>query len=83
MWNRVEVTGECAEDATSNDCCCNEVDATDNSFHWKGQNEVWYVETFNTDSKHVAKYSDKITWSYWPSKEGHYALRSMETSYYR
>ena len=41
MYNRVEVTGECTEDATSNDCCCIEVDATDGSFHWKGQEEVW------------------------------------------
>jgi len=40
VWNEVEVTGECAEDATSNDCCCTEVDATDSSFQWKGQDEV-------------------------------------------
>jgi len=39
MWSRVEVTEECAEDVTSNDCCCTEVDATEKSFHWKGQDE--------------------------------------------
>jgi hypothetical protein len=40
MWNQVKVTGECAEDATSNDCCCAELDTNDSSFHWKRQGEV-------------------------------------------
>ena len=28
----------------------------------------------------MAKYSDKITWGYWPNIESHYALRNMERS---
>jgi hypothetical protein len=30
VWNRGKVTRECAEVATSNDCCCNEGGVTDN-----------------------------------------------------
>jgi hypothetical protein len=48
------------------------VEVTDNSFAWKGQHEVWRGKTFNTHSKQMAKYFDKITWNYWPSKEGHF-----------
>jgi hypothetical protein len=40
MWNRVKVSGECAKEAMSNDCCCTVVDATDSSFHWKREDEV-------------------------------------------
>jgi hypothetical protein len=29
-----------AEDAKSDDYCCNGADATDKCFHWKGQDEV-------------------------------------------
>ena len=38
---------------------------------------------FYTDSLQTAKYSDKITRSYWPSKESYYALQSMELLHYR
>jgi hypothetical protein len=31
---------EYAEDATSDDYCCNGAEVTDNFFHWKGQDEV-------------------------------------------
>ena len=34
-----ECDSESAEDARS-DNCCNEMDATENYFHWKGQDEV-------------------------------------------
>jgi len=41
MWDRQAVTRkEFAEDATSDDYCCTEVDATDNCVHWKEQDEV-------------------------------------------
>jgi hypothetical protein len=36
-----ENDSECAEDARSDDDhCCTEMYATDNCFHWKGQDEV-------------------------------------------
>jgi hypothetical protein len=35
-----EGRAECTRDATSDDECCSEVEATDNCFHWKGQDEV-------------------------------------------
>ena len=35
-----EGDSESAEDATLDDDCCNEVDSTDNCFHWKGQDKV-------------------------------------------
>jgi len=39
--NYVEPRGgtECTEDATSVDYCCSDVDATNNCFHYKGQEE--------------------------------------------
>jgi hypothetical protein len=35
-----ESDSELAEDATWDDYCCIEVDATGNCFHWNGQDEV-------------------------------------------
>jgi hypothetical protein len=35
-----ESDSECAEDSTWDDDCCTEVGATENCFHWKGQDEV-------------------------------------------
>jgi hypothetical protein len=39
MSNRVEVTGECAEDVRRMIVAAL-MDAIENSFHWKGQDEV-------------------------------------------
>jgi hypothetical protein len=81
MWNRQKVTARvqkllrmiiAALDAT--DCCV---------FQWKGQDEVGQGKNFHTHLMQMAKYSDKITWGTWPSKESHYALRSMELPHYR
>jgi len=44
------------------------MDATDNSFHWKGK-EVGQGKTFYTDSMQMAKYSDESIWDYWTSRE--------------
>jgi hypothetical protein len=37
---RRECDSECIEDHRSDDYCCTEVAATDNGYHWKGQDEV-------------------------------------------
>jgi len=34
MWNRENVTQDCAEDTTSEDNRRTEIDATDSHFHW-------------------------------------------------
>jgi hypothetical protein len=57
-----------------------DVGATENSSHWKEQDEVWSGKKFYTHSKQVAKYSDKIKWGYWPNEESKYAPRNMELS---
>jgi hypothetical protein len=36
---QTDCVSQCAEDATSDDCCCIEMDATDACFRWKGQDE--------------------------------------------
>lgn len=59
------------------------MDATNNSFQWKGKDEVRQGKTFYTDSMHRAKYSDESIWDYWTSRESHYALRYMELPQYR
>jgi hypothetical protein len=51
---------ECTGDATSDDDCCSEVDATDNCFRWKGQDEVEQGQTFHAYSSQMEKHSDKI-----------------------
>jgi hypothetical protein len=61
---RRESDGESAEDATPDDYCRSEVDATDRCFHWAGQDAVGYGEMFYTHSTQMAKYSDKITRGY-------------------
>jgi hypothetical protein len=38
---------------------------------------------FYTYATQMAKYFDKSTWGYWPSKGSHYAVRNMELSRYR
>jgi hypothetical protein len=40
MWNREKVFVKSAEDATLDNYCCNEMNATDSCFHWKGEDEV-------------------------------------------
>jgi hypothetical protein len=35
-----EDDADCIGDATSDDDCCSDVDATDNSFQWKGQHKA-------------------------------------------
>jgi hypothetical protein len=59
------------------------MDATNNSFHWKGKDEVGQGKTFYTESMQVVKYSDGSTWDYWTSRESRYALRNMELPHYR
>jgi hypothetical protein len=56
------------------------MDATDICVQWKGQGAVGYCKSFYILLMQMAKYSDKITWGYWPNKECHYALRNMELS---
>jgi hypothetical protein len=71
------------ESAEGDDHCCYEVDATDSCVHWTGQNAMGYRRKFYTHSTQMAKYSDKITWGYWPSKVSHSVLPSTEISHYR
>jgi hypothetical protein len=59
------------------------MDVTNNSFHWKGKNEVGQGKTFYTDWMQVAKCSDEIAWDYWTSREKHYARRNTEFPHYR
>jgi hypothetical protein len=68
-----EGDSESAEDATLDDDCCNKVYTAEILFHWKGQDEVGQGKKFYTHSTEKAKYCNKITWGYWPSKECHYA----------
>jgi hypothetical protein len=74
---------ERAEDATSDGDCCNEVDATDSCFIGKDKPKCGKVKKYYTHSMQMTKYSDKITRGYWPSKERHYILRSIEPSHCR
>jgi len=89
--NRMECNGDyvesregdsgSAKDATSDDNCCDEMDATDSCFHRKGKDEVEQGKKFYTYSMQMAEYSDKVTWGYWPSKECQYAPWNMELSW--
>ena len=72
-----------AEDATLNDYCCSGMGGTDSCFYWKGQDVVERGKKLYTHLIQMAKYSYKITWGHWPSKERRYALRSVELSHYR
>jgi len=69
--NRMECNGDyvesregdsgSAKDATSDDNCCDEMDATDSCFHRKGKDEVEQGKKFYTYSMQMAEYSDKVT----------------------
>lgn len=50
-----------AEDTTSDDNCCDEMDATDSCFHRKRKDEVGQGKKFYTYSLQMAEYSDKFT----------------------
>ena len=55
---------ECTEDVTSDNYCCDEVDATEYCFHWKGQDEVGKGQKFYAYSSQMIK----IFWqNLWPS----------------
>jgi hypothetical protein len=72
-----------AEEASSNDYCCNEMHATDNCFQWKVQDEVRNGKHFYTHSNRMAKYSDN-TWTYWQRKKKvHYTLLKHGTVDYK
>jgi hypothetical protein len=57
---------ESAVDATSDDYCRNEMDATDSCYSWKEQDDVGYGNKFFAHSAQMEKHCDKITWGYWP-----------------
>ena len=57
--NYVEMTegdSACAEDATSDGYSCNEMDATESCFQWKGQDEVGTVKS----STHIRRRCQNI-----------------------
>ena len=64
---------ESAEVTMSGDKCCYEVDGTDNYFIGKDKTK-WGKVKSSTHSMQMAKYCDKITWNYRPSKGSHYTL---------
>jgi hypothetical protein len=53
-----------AEDTTSDDNCCTEMDATDSYFHRKEEDEEGQGKKFHTHSMQMTKYSEKVTWCY-------------------
>jgi hypothetical protein len=50
-----------AEDATSDDNCCDVMDATDSCFHRKGKDDLGQGKKFYTYWTQMAEYSDKVT----------------------
>ena len=80
MWNRQKVAPRAQK--TLRRMIIAALDATD-SCHWNGQDEVGQGKSFHTHSMQVAKYSEKITQGYGPSKDSQYALRSKALSHYR
>jgi hypothetical protein len=59
-----EGDSECAEDATSDDYCCAEVDATESCLHRNSQDEVGKDKKFYTHLTQMEEYSNKITRGY-------------------
>jgi hypothetical protein len=58
-----EGDSEDAEDCTSDDNCCNEMGATENCFHWRGQDEVGKGKK---KVLHTLDADGKIFWQIYP-----------------
>jgi hypothetical protein len=73
---------ECAEDARSDDYRRNEVNATDNCLHWKGQKTK--LGKVKSSTQILRRWQNILTkLSYRTNKERQYALHSIEVSHYR
>jgi hypothetical protein len=73
----------CAEDATSDGYSCNEIDATDSCFQWKGQDEVGKVKCSTHIRRRWQNILRKLPRIIDQEGENHYGLRSTELSHYR